>query len=52
VNQYTNPAYAKQLAETKAELVRLRNHYEDDSDVSEKPRAWQEQMRNNQASKN
>ena len=52
VNQYTNPDYAKQLAETKAELVRLRNHYEDDSDVSEKPRAWQEQMRNNQASKN
>ena len=52
VSQYTNPAYAKQLAETKAELVRLRNHYEDDSDVSEKPRAWQEQMRNNQASKN
>ena len=52
VNQYENPAFAKQIAEAKTELDRLRKHYEDDSDVSVKPKQWQDDLRNNQASSN
>jgi len=52
VNQYGNPAFAKQIAEAKTELDRLRKHYEDDSDVSVKPKQWRDDLRNNQASSN
>jgi len=52
VNQYENPAFAKQIAEAKTELDRLRKHYEDDSDVSVKPKQWRDDLRNNQASSN
>jgi len=44
-NQYNNPAYADKIAEVRAQLERLRSQYEDDSDVSEQPKAWQERMR-------
>ncbi len=44
-NQYGNPEYASQIAEVRTELQRLRTHYDDDSDVSEKPKAWQIEMR-------
>lgn len=44
-NQYDNPAYADEVARMKAELERLREHYEDDSDVSVKPEEWQQQFR-------
>jgi len=50
VNQYENPAYAKQIAETRLELERLRKHYDDDSDVSVKPKEWQDGLRKAQAS--
>jgi len=49
VNQYENPAFANQIAEAKTELERLRKHYEDDSDVSVKPKKWQDDLRSNQA---
>ena len=52
VNQYENPDFAKQIAAAKDELERLRRHYEDDSDVSVKPKQWQEGLRNSQASSN
>ena len=44
-NQYNNPEYADKIAEVRKELDRIRTHYEDDSDVSEKPKKWQEKMR-------
>ena len=44
-NQYKNPAYAGKIAEVRKELDRLQQQYDDDSDVSEKPKAWQEEMR-------
>jgi len=44
-NEYENPTYARQIAEMKTELERLRKHYDDDSDVSVKPKQWQEKMR-------
>lgn len=44
-NQYKNPAYAETIAAVRAELNRLRKDYNDDSDVTEKPKAWQNEMR-------
>lgn len=44
-NEYNNPKYEQQIADMKAELKRLRKHYDDDSDVSVKPEAWQKQIR-------
>jgi len=44
-NEYNNPAYANQIAEVKTELDRLRQHYDDDSDVMVKPEQWQKKMR-------
>ena len=44
-NQSANPEYADVIAEVKVELERLRKHYEDDSDVSVKPKEWQENLR-------
>ena len=44
-NQYNNPDYADKIAEVRAELDRLRTAYQDDSNVAEKPKAWQAEMR-------
>lgn len=52
VNEYENPAYAKQIAEARTELERLRKYYDDDSDVSVKPKQWQDGLRNSQALSN
>ncbi len=52
VNQYENPAFSNQIAKAKVELERLRKHYGDDSDVSVKPKQWQDGLRNNQALSN
>ena len=46
-NQYNNPLYAAQVAQLKQELQRLREIYDDDSDVSVMPKAWQQEMRSN-----
>ena len=45
VNQYNNPAYAAKISAAKRELDRLREHYDDDSDVAVKSKQWQQQMR-------
>jgi len=44
-NQYNNPMYADKIAEVKKELDRIREQYQDDSDVTEKPKQWQKEMR-------
>ncbi len=44
-NQYDNPDYADEIAATRKRLGELREQYRDDSDVSEKPEAWQKEMR-------
>jgi arylsulfatase A-like enzyme len=44
-NQYNNPKYARQIAELKTELERLRTLYADDSDVRVKPKEWQDNLR-------
>lgn len=51
-NQYTNPAYAERIAEMKVELKRLRNEYQDDSDVAVKSQEWQDEVRGIQAESN
>jgi arylsulfatase A-like enzyme len=45
MNQYNNPAYAGKITGLKQELVRLRELYDDDSDVAVKPKSWQLEMR-------
>ena len=44
-NQYDNPAYAQQIADARKELERIRELYQDNSDVTDKPKEWQEEMR-------
>ena len=44
-NEYNNPAYAEQIEQMKAELEKLRVQYDDDSDVTVKPAAWQKKVR-------
>ena len=44
-NEYKNPEYADEVANMKAELERLRELYDDDSDVAEKPEEWKVEMR-------
>jgi len=44
-NAYGDPAYAEIIAETKKQLKDLQEYYEDDSDFSEKPEAWQKEVR-------
>jgi arylsulfatase A-like enzyme len=51
-NQYDNPEYAAKVAELKAELTRLRELYDDDSDVQIKPKEWQVEMRTTQSINN
>ncbi len=40
-NLYDNPKYARQIAETKREMDRLRAYYADDSDSAVMPKEWQ-----------
>ncbi len=44
-NLYNSPSHAKQIAKMKAKLKAIREHYQDDSDVAVKPKAWQQQYR-------
>jgi arylsulfatase A-like enzyme len=44
-NEYNSPQYADQIAEMKSELERLREHYDDDSDVSVQSQEWQDELR-------
>jgi arylsulfatase A-like enzyme len=44
-NEYNNPKYAEKIAEMKAELERIRKHYQDDSDVSVQSQEWQDKLR-------
>jgi arylsulfatase A-like enzyme len=44
-NLYNDPKYADQIAAMKIELDRLKQNYDDDSDFSEKPEAWQKEKR-------
>ncbi len=44
-NLYNNPEYAEQVAMMKDELNRLIEYYDDDSDMAEKPEAWQKEVR-------
>jgi len=44
-NQYNNPAYAEKIAEVRAELDRIRIMYDDNTNVAEKPKEWQAEMR-------
>lgn len=44
-SQYDNPVYAEEVARLKEKLEELGEHYGDDSDVSEKPEAWQKEVR-------
>ena len=43
-NEYSNPKYTVEIERLKKRLVKLREKYKDDSDVSVKPAEWQEQM--------
>lgn len=44
-NEYNNPAYAAKVAEMKAELVRLQDHYGDDSIGGVESEQWQKEVR-------
>lgn len=44
-NLYKDPAHQEKIAEVRKQLVALQKHYEDDSDLSEKPEAWQKTNR-------
>ena len=44
-NLYGKPGQAELTARLKKQLVALQKHYEDDSDISEKPESWQKQVR-------
>ncbi len=44
-NIYGDPKHKKLAERLKKQLVKLQKHYEDDSDISEKPKAWQKEVR-------
>jgi len=44
-SEYTNPAYAQQVAALTQRLEELKVHYADDSDISEMPAAWKAKFR-------
>ena len=44
MNVYGKPEYADRIAAMKEELERLKNQYEDDSDLSEVPQKWQKEQ--------
>lgn len=43
-NQFANPEYAGEIDRLKKRLVELRKQYRDDSDVSAKPKQWQDKF--------
>lgn len=51
MNVYGDNEYAAVISKTKDELEHLRAFYDDDSDVSVKPKSWQIDIRRSQASK-
>ncbi|MEM7145423.1 MAG: sulfatase [Verrucomicrobiota bacterium] len=44
-NLYDNPEYAQQVEMMKKKLIELQEYYEDDSDLSEQPQEWQDEVR-------
>ena len=48
VNQYRNPIYQSEISRLKEELAELRLRYGDTTDVSAKPKEWQNKFRNAQ----
>lgn len=44
-NQYANPVYGTEVARLKERLEKLKAQYADDSDISEMPKSWQEEVR-------
>jgi arylsulfatase A-like enzyme len=44
-NLYGNPRHTRLTARLKKQLTALQKHYEDDSDISEKPESWQKEVR-------
>ena len=44
-NLYGKPEHAKLQKRMKNRLAKLQKHYEDNSDISEKPDSWKAQMR-------
>jgi len=52
MNIYGRKGTAKLTANLKKELVGLQKHYGDDSDISEKPQKWQDEVRPGTAKKN
>lgn len=49
-NVYPDNEYSEMISKSKAELEHLRRFYDDDSDVSVKPKSWQIEIRQSQAS--
>ena len=48
-NQYENSEYAAEISRMRAELEHLIHHYDDTSDMAEKPEEWQRKVRSPQA---
>ena len=44
-NLYENKSAQEEIESVRSRLIKLRQHYEDDSDVSEKPQKWQAKFR-------
>jgi arylsulfatase A-like enzyme len=44
-NLYENPEYQQLIKRMKNQLKGLERHYEDDSDMAEKPQSWQDEVR-------
>jgi arylsulfatase A-like enzyme len=44
-NLYEEPQHAHEIAKVKQQLRDLQTYYKEDSDISEKPQAWQDEMR-------
>lgn len=44
-NEYENPAYAEVIADLKTRLTELKEHYRDETDVTEESEQWQQQYR-------
>ncbi len=47
-NQYENKEYSAEISRMRAELEHLIHHYDDTSDMAEKPEQWQQRMRSRQ----
>ncbi|PHR88823.1 MAG: sulfatase [Blastopirellula sp.] len=44
-NEYNNPEYASVIKQMKVDLAKLKDHYQDDTDVNEMPKEWQQKFR-------